>query len=290
MKLVGFVITVAALLFMVSCGGNSASSKSEASLLFRSGFEAGVSLQPPNDNTSIGDYQLITGTDSQTGYHWPIEILGTTDGGLHLIDDDNRRALKNDIQTVVGHDGRMSRALYSAQYYNVSITQSPYEIVNITKNRHDLYIKYWMKVDGQSLEQADAWRVLFEYKTTGYASGEGFRLIAFIYTDDAGNPYWHWQGDRDPEHAIWEIDNTTIPVPKDTWFLTEFYWHWSEGDDGRALWKINGQVVGDHYGATTRNSQPIDLIMLTQIYGNANPKYQWIDDIEIWDALPKLPQ
>ncbi len=75
-------------------------------------------------------------------------------------------------------------------------------------------------------------------------------------------------------------------MPLDEWFLTEFYWHWSEGDDGRALWRINGEVVGDHFGPTTRNHQPIDFIMLTQIYGNANPKYQWIDDIEIWDTLP----
>jgi hypothetical protein len=27
--------------------------------------------------------------------------------------------------------------------------------------------------------------------------------------------------------------------------------------------------------------------MITQIYGNANPKYQWIDDIEIWDGIPE---
>ncbi len=57
--------------------------------------------------------------------------------------------------------------------------------------------------------------------------------------------------------------------------------------DGRALWRVNGQVVGDHYGPTTRNNRPIDFIMLTQIYGDANPKYQWIDDIEIWDGLPE---
>jgi hypothetical protein len=124
----------------------------------------------------------------------------------------------------------------------------------------------------------------FEWKTKDYAAGTGFRLIAFIYTDQLGNPYWHWQGDADPETPIWEIDNTTVPVPINEWFLTEFYWHWSEGESGRALWKVNGRVIGDHYGPTTRNAKPIDFIMLTQIYGDANPKYQWVDDIEIWDC------
>jgi len=45
--------------------------------------------------------------------------------------------------------------------------------------------------------------------------------------------------------------------------------------------------VGDYHGPTTRNSQPIDFIMPFQIYGNSNPKHQWIDDIEIWDGIPE---
>jgi len=278
-------IAVTIITLLLACDG-SQSPDTEATLLFRSGFETGVYLEAPRD-TSIGYYQLLQGTDAQTGYSWPIQILGATEGGLHLIDDDDGQALRNEIQTVVGHDGEMTRALYNEQnYYTLDATQSPYEIVNIQEGRKDLYVKYWMKVDPQSNEQIDKWRALFEYKTKGYAEGDGFRLIAYIYTDEQGNAFWHWQGDRDPKHTIWEIDNKEIPVPKDEWFLTEFYWHWSEGDDGRALWKINGEVVGDHYGPTTRNSQPIDFIMLTQIYGDANPKHQWIDDIEIWDALP----
>jgi len=278
-------IAVTIITLLLACDG-SQSPDTEATLLFRSGFETGVYLEAPKD-VSIGYYQLLQGTDAQTGYSWPIQILGTTEGGLHLIDDDDGQALRNEIQTVVGHDGEMTRALYSEQNYARGVTQSPYEIVKIQEGRKDLYVKYWMKVDAQSNEQIDKWRALFEYKTKGYADGDGFRLIAYIYTDEQGNAFWHWQGDIDPDKpAIWEIDNKEIPVPKDEWFLTEFYWHWSEGDDGRALWKINGEVVGDHYGPTTINSQPIDLIMLTQIYGDANPKHQWIDDIEIWDALP----
>ena len=257
----------------------------EPKLLFKSGFENGVYI----DNTvylDSEDYRYIKGAD-ETGFSWPIDILGANESALHYIDDDSHQAVKSEIQTVIGHDGRYTKTLYSIENYDTGVTQCPYEILNIQEGRKDLYIRYWIKMDSASLTQPNMWRAIFEYKTKDYAKNDGFRLIAYIYTDENGVPYWHWQGDQNPENPIWEIDNKTVPVPINKWFLTEFYWHWSEGDDGRALWKIDGKVVGDHYGPTTRNSKPIDFIMLTQIYGDANPKYQWIDDIEIWDGIPK---
>jgi len=277
-----YLFNLLAALFVSTCQSTSAEPpKGPAKLLFSSGFE-GVTLEPLKDG-----YQAITGTDSATGYHWPITVLGALNSGLHLINHDNQQALHNEIRTVTGHDGRPTRALYSAENYaHRDDTQSPYEILDITDGQRDLYIRYWIKLDRNSLTKPNKWRSFFEWKTKGYANGNGFRLISFIYTDDDGKPYWVWQGDRDPEHPIWEIENREIPVPMGKWFLTEFYWHWSEGRDGRALWRINGQVVGDHTGPTTRNRKPVDFIMLTQIYGNANPKHQWVDDIEIRSGLP----
>jgi len=276
-------ILLSLLLFTLPSCNNDASddSSSEAKLLFKSGFENGVYLDVVSDG-----YQAIKGEDLETGFSWPINILGASESALHFVDHDNFMAVESEIQTVIGHDGTLTKALYNIEHYETDYTQCPYEILDITDGRKDLYVKYWIKLDSESLSQIDKWRTFFEYKTKDYGIGTGFRLISYIYTDSEGKPYWHWQGDANPENAIWEIDNFDIPVPIDEWFLTEFYWHWSEGADGRALWKINGEVVGDHYGPTTLNSKPIDFIMLTQIYGDANPKYQWIDDIEIWDALP----
>jgi len=277
-----YLFPLLAVLFVSACQPLSAEPpRGPAKLLFSSGFE-GVTLGPLKDG-----YQTITGTDTVTGFRWPISILGASESGLHMINHDNQQALRNEIQTVTGHDGHPTRALYSVENYaHHDDTQSPYEILDITDGRRDLYIRYWIKLDRSSLTQPNKWRTFFEWKTKGYANGSGFRLISFIYTDADGKPYWVWQGDFDPEHPIWEIENRKIPVPMGKWFLTEFYWHWIEGRDGRALWRINGQVVGDHFGPTTRNHNPIDFIMLTQIYGNANPKHQWVDDIEIWDGLP----
>lgn len=256
-------------------------------LLFSSGFEKDVYIDQIPDPNSL-DYRFVKGTDIETGFSWPINILGASKYcGLHYLEDDNQNAVYSEIQKTIGHNGDSTNTLYSKENYSNGVTQCPYEILDITEGTKDLYIKYWIKLDSASLFQANKWRTFFEWKTKDYAINKGFRLISYIYSDADGIPYWHWQGDMDPEHPIWEIDNKSIPVPINKWFSTEFYWHWSVGNDGRALWKINGHTIGDHYGPTTIKGKPIDFIMLTQIYGNSNPKYQWIDDIEIWDTIPK---
>ncbi|HGG64263.1 MAG TPA: hypothetical protein ENK34_06770, partial [Rhodobacteraceae bacterium] len=148
-----------------------------AKLLFSSGFE-GVTLGPLEDG-----YQTISGTDTVTGYRWPITVIGATNSGLHMINHDNQQALRNEIQTVTGHDGHPTRALYSVENYaHHGDTQSPYEILDITDGRRDLYIRYWIKLDRSSLTQPNKWRTFFEWKSKGYADGSGFRLISFIYT------------------------------------------------------------------------------------------------------------
>ncbi len=285
-----FYLIISVILISISaCKKNTTSDTPQ--LLFKSGFE-GVTLDEEAINENSADYRFIRGTDSETGYTWPIDILGAKESALHYVDDDNHQAVFAELQTVTGHNGSPTTALYMQQNYNKDITQLPYEILDIKDNgRKDLYIKYWLKIDSASLSQKDKWSVVFEYKTIGYGKfsndkGTGFRLIAYIYTDENGTPYWHFQGDKNPEHSLWEKDNFDVPVPKNEWFKTEFYWHFGNKKEGRAWWKINDQLVADVQGATTRNNKPIDFIMLTQIYGDANPKHQWVDDIEIWEGMP----
>ncbi len=266
---------------LVACVGLFPAASPASELLFASGFEGGVTIGPLSEG-----YRTISGTDSATGYSWPVRILGASESALHPIVEEGG-TIGSDLRMVTGRNGTPTRVLYSVETGTPGVTQMPYEILNIRDGRSDLYVRYWIKLDPASLDAKDSWRSFFEWKSKGYGEGRGFRLISFIYTDPDGRPYWHWQGDLDPQNAVWEIDNREVPVPVNEWFLTEFYWHWSDGSDGRALWKINGQVVGDHYGPTTRNGEPVDFIMLTQIYGDANPKAQWIDDIEIWSGLPE---
>lgn len=280
MKILSILIIAGALFFALSCKKNTTSEISV--LLFKSGFEGSVYI----DNTAYTDeedYRYIRGVDGETGYSWPIEILGSTGSAMHYIDDDNHQAVFAELQTVNGHNGIPTQALYMEENYDTGVTQCPYEILNIKEGRKDLYIKYWIKLDSASLTQPDKWRALFEYKTKGYANNTGFRLISFIYTDENGNPYWHFQGDKNSEKPLWEVDNTSIPVPINEWFEMEVHWHFGNKKNGAALWKVNGQVIASVQDQTTRNNKPIDFIILAQIYGDGNPKHQWIDDIEIWE-------
>ncbi|GEM_PF-909357 len=294
-----FTLMTSILLLLVLNACNTSSTQTESKLIFKSGFGEGVYIDPIVVKDSE-DYDFIRGTDTQTGYSWPIEILGASESALHRVADDNQTALRSEIQMVTGFDGNLTRALYNEETHRErEDTQLTYEILNITQGRSDLYVRYRMKIDSNMLGTLNKWRALFEYKTKDYKDpgegGTGFRLIAFVYTDDEGRASWHMQGDKDSDTPIWECDtlelnatchNEYVPVVTDEWFLTEYYWHWSNGDDGRVIWKINGKVVADHSGPTTRNDNPIDFILFTQLYGNVTPKHQWIDDIEIWDGLP----
>ncbi len=291
MKLLSLIIFIGIILLNLSCTKENIEEVSNgANLLFKSGFENDVYIDA-TAYTGSEDYRYIRGIDNETNYSWPINILGASESALHYISDNNHSAVSAELQTVVDHNGNTTTALFQKENYQYDgDTQCPYEILDIKDGKKDLYIKFWMKIDSTSIHQPDKWRAIFEYKTKDYDLGDdkgtGYRLIAFIYTDSNGDPYWHIQGDENPENSIWEIDNFDIPVPENEWFLTEFYWKWSDDFDGQTIWKINHNTVAEYNGATTRNSKAIDFIILSQIYGDANPKHQWIDDIEIWDDIP----
>lgn len=256
-----------------------------ANLLFSSGFE-GVSL-----TETQYDYQYIIGKDIETGYSWPPEILGSSNNnepsGIHNVNDDNGGAIDNAIETIPGPQGNQTATLFQRVNYDVQVTQAPYQINDIQENPDELYISYWMKTDDSSVQGIDKWRAIWEYKTDKYATYEdGFRMIAFMATDIKGNPYWMLQGDTSPQNPIWQIRNTEIPLIMGEWFKVEYHIKWSNGTDGYASMKVNGQLIGEHHGVTTSKNDSLDFIMLTQVYGSNYPMYQWVDDVEIWDGVP----
>ena len=191
MKNILLITIIGAIFLTASCKNESTNeTSSEAKLLFKSGFESGVYI----DNRAYvdnEDYRYIKGRDKKSGFSWPIDILGSSSSGLHYISDDNHEAVFSKLQRVVGHNGDYTTALFQKENYEFrGDTQCPYEILNIKEGTKDLYIRYWIKLDSESLIQPNMWRTFFEYKTKGYAENKGFRLIAFIYTDDDGTPYW----------------------------------------------------------------------------------------------------
>lgn len=255
--------------------------KNKSNLLFSSGFE-GIELGVP-----IKDYQYFKGTDSETGSTWPIKILGSGFSGIHNINDDDGKAINNDIVKIIGPKEHETSALFQRINYEVKVTQAPLQINEIKENPKELYMSYWMKTDETSIKGLDKWRAIWEYKTINYETNkDGFRMIAFMATDKDGKPFWCFQGDTSPQTPVWQVENYNIPLILNKWFKVEFYLKWGAKSNGYASMKINGKLIGEHYGATTSNSKDLDFIMLTQVYGNSYPMHQWVDDIEIWDGLP----
>lgn len=257
--------------------------KNETKLLFKSGFEGETFISDTQDN-----YQVIKGTDSESGATWPIKILGSDFSGIHRIQDDNGPAIENYLDRTPNRSGEQTTALFQRVNYDIGVTQTPYQINNIKTNPTELYMSYWMKTDDTSLNAPDKWRALWEFKTKKYNEnkGEGFRMIAFMATDLEGKLFWQFQGDKKPTEPIWQIRNRTIPVIRDEWFKVSYYIKWSKGSDGYASMHVNDQLIAEHNGATTANADDMDFIILTQVYGNSHPMHQWVDDIEIWQGLP----
>lgn len=256
--------------------------KTNAQLLFKSGFE-GVQLSEPKEG-----YQYLSGTDVESGFSWPLHILGSTFSGIHRVNDDNGKAITNAIVPTTGHNGQPTTTLFQQVHYDVQVTQTPFQINTITENPKEIYMSYWMKTDSTFVTNPDTWRAIWEYKTKNYATNtDGFRMIAFMAIDKDGKPYWLFQGDSSPQNPIWQVQNYKVPLILNEWFKVAYYIKWSTDQTGYARMTINNELIGEYTGATTANADPLDFIMLTQVYGNHYPMHHWVDDIEIWDGLPQ---
>ena len=271
----------------------SAAPSYAATILFKSSFEGSLLLSKPYDcGTSC--WQDINGFDSVTGYGWAPQVW-QGGGKLQLLADTPvtpdtvNTYVFNEIQRVTGPHGQQTAVLYSEiRKRGGGATQIPYLLTPSTSAlQGNLYVSYWIKLQPDLLERLgpNGWRVLFEWKTNAQ-----HRLVTYVYTDGSNKPYWYLKTDDlsgGATRTFWEIANHTAPVPVGEWFKFEFSWHRSAQGDGRAWQAINGQVVFDRFGPLLSGNDPIDRIMLTQVYaGGTLPLRQWVDDIEIWDGFP----
>jgi hypothetical protein len=284
-----------------------------ANLLFSSGFEGTTALLPPSGFYGTGAWQNVVGIDSITGFAWPPNIWGGGATHFQLLVDAPVDAttvgnyMFNQTQTVTGHNGSSTQALYQQISQSGccgtgpqggSPTQDPFMIQPVGETS-DLYIRYWLKhqpnfANLMGVGQVGTgwnWRVVFEWKTAG-----DYRVIASIKRDpyiNSGNLYWNIRGDNEangglPYQIFWESNNTQIPVPAGEWIKFEVFWHRSSGNDGRVWMAANGQLLVDHYGPNMGiYNAPINRIMMPNLYSSTSyPIYQWVDDLQIWDSFP----
>jgi hypothetical protein len=230
-----------------------------------------------------------------TGFTWPPAIW-SGGGTMQALADTAvspstvSQYTLNRIDTVTGHGGNATRALYSEiARKGGDSTQDPFVLLPASEGG-DLYIRYWMKFQPDMVQQmgVNGWRAFFEWKTDG-----DYRVAAYVYTDGSGQPYWFIHGDNNangglPYQEFWAIDNRSVPVPAGQWFKFEVFWHRSGGSDGRVWEAINGHLVADHRGPNMGVDQaPINRIMVFQNYtGTTAMSYEWADDLEIWNGFP----
>src|SRR5437899_3744464 len=175
-----------------------------ATRLFTSGFENGVYLNAPS-----GGWQTLSGTDSSTGYTWGAPDVWGGSGALQLL----QGTFNNQIQTVIGHNGTPTQALFQdITSASGSIVQDPLIFTPTAPiaQQGDLYTSEWIKfqpdlasqlVPGQNPDGSwGNWRELFEWKTGGQGTAYGgdYRITLSVGMDNSGNLYWGTAGDNNP--------------------------------------------------------------------------------------------
>jgi len=286
-----------------------------ANLLFSSGFEGTTALMPPSGFYGTGAWQDLVGIDSITGFAWPPTIWGGGPTHFQMIAMTPIDATTlgnyqvNQIQTVTGHNGTPTQALYSeikqsgctgTNPMGSCVDQDAFMLQPLGETS-DLYISYWIKYQPDLVQLMNPpspnWRVLFEWKT-GFNGDDGdYRVAASLVTWGLSGPLsWHITGDNVASPAgagsgtqiYWEQYTTTTAQTLANWMKFEVFWHRSSGADGRVWMAVNGQVILDHLGSNMGlNNAPINRIFMPNLYGStAFPIYQWIDDLQIWDSFP----
>ena len=291
--------------------GNSGTTTSSggARLLFSSGFEGSIALSAPSLYGN-GGWQDIRGTDSTTGFTWPGNISGGSISmqliaGVPVDASTIGNYMFNRIETVMGHNGNQTQALYSELRQQGGSVQQDVLLLQPASEQGDMYISFWIKLQPnlQAKMTPQTWYEVFEWKTGG-----DYRVKCEIDSwDDGcggvkpnGPMFWRLQGDNEangglPYQEFWHVDNCAHAVPVDQWFKFEVFWHRSHASDGRVWVGVNGQMYFNRYGANYGvNNKTINRIFLPNLYARdtsysaAAPLYHWVDDVEIWNGFPPV--
>ena len=272
-------------------------------------------------------WQDLAGTDKETGYSWPVAALGAKFSGVQLITVDPVTSstignyITAEIRQVPGPQGAPVYELFQNVKIKAPVgkglSQAPLLITRSSSlgDVADLYVAYWFKHQADLATQLDNtvsagnWRVQFEFKTGGYGGSDSngdYRISTDVMKGADGTLFWRTKSDGvangpyvgDCQHradptcmgfsGYWGPVDSTVPVPVDTWFHYETFWHRSSGSDGRFWAAVNGQVIVDHAGPNMGKLQlPITRIMVTNTYsGGRAPVESHVTGLEIWNGFP----
>ncbi|MBI5150405.1 MAG: hypothetical protein HZA28_06510 [Candidatus Omnitrophica bacterium] len=278
--------------------GSGTSGGQKADLVFISGFENGVSLDPPR-KAKGGWEQFIAGSDE--GYDWGTDLPGRgspKNRFTYLVAAPRDAAalagyVTTRIETVTGHDGNATRALY------MEITKEDPRTPPGTRDQFGIYpprgmdeayASMWVKLQ----PNLDRYRMLMEWKETA-AKGEraDFRWNINIRKNVDGGLAWGTLaqfGDLRNSPDAWQCISRDVPVPLGRWFFLEVYWK-LDRTNGRVWAAVDGKTIADYRGRTQKDSGlyvwwPLKVYAGTALKSYPYALYQWVDDVKFYNRIP----
>lgn len=267
----------------------------QAALLFQSGFEEGVSLSTPFQ--SVGKWwQKISGADQ--GYNWVSDLPGAGNGIIMFLVETQEvpsleelnKYIRSEIQTVIGPDGRSTRA-WLMQNVGHYTNGPPYYTgqrisLNVSAGRtppgdlKEFYISYYMKLnpDFNSSMIDNSWYLILSIWVPGNTN-----KLMIIRPSSGGKLKWKMEPYTDVP-----IINDTAVVPLNQWFKVGIYYKHNTSSNGVIQIWINNDRIFNYHGATASSGGVNDLNIL-KAYSNRANVGNWIDDIKMYDTLPTSP-
>jgi hypothetical protein len=272
-------------------------------VFLRSGFEAGVTLRPP-EAARGGWEQYLTGADE--GYDWSRSLPQRSFPRNRIdylvsSDKDLQQYAETRIETVTGHDGRPTRALYMELKRDDPSTKAATRVqygIYPPEDLQQAYASFRLKLQpdlasGVLRPGTKNARQLMEWKESGKPRAD-FRMSILVASDrNVNSLFWLTRaqfGDLQISPKAWEC-TSRVPVPVGEWFLFEVFWK-QDRRDGRLWAAANGKTFVDYRGQTQRDSS-VYVWWPFKVYGGTNLErfggrsiFQWVDDVEFASEPP----
>ncbi len=293
-------------------------------VVFETNFGAGVSLETPIRITSDPKiaFRSILGTDSQTGYSFPISFFDKNvsnpnqltaiqyvsyyDMTLSNIDS----YFSTSIETGIGPSGGSENYMQFQLLQNDPVDPYAYQCPFIIVRPHnigdisDTYISYYCKYPSNLADTLDtnvpsgSSLVHFQFKTGGYNDtfmGD-YRTLIYIYKDNDGSLFWLTRADNRANLPLslherdiyWEVHNREVSVPVGDWFKFELFMRRSPDCDGMFWAAVDGNVIVDKRGPNMGTyNLPVNRIMAFANYtGGQRPLLTQLARFKVMDGFP----
>jgi len=259
-----------------------------ANLIFKSGFESGITI---TDHQADAPYSYLHGADD-TGYDWDdfphlINYVGGTIG----VD------IKTFLSTEKAHSGS-SRSLKQVVMTPFGAVAHRNELnyhTNDFAGESEIYMSRWLYYPSDLFIPPNNQLVGISGHREAI-NGSGFGVGFNWANDTSGHEYLYvdcldyFNGTKYSEHIVWRVNRFDLTLPRGEWFKLEDYIYRHPTNGIYKVW-LNGELIFDIKDKKTMNwTREAVLNRIGKIYINADesyyPYYHYIDDIEIWDGLP----